>query len=274
MSPASVRTALILLFPLYSHSHAAFEASVAGPRSVSLGNAMVATPPDGWTPFTNPAGLAFCHVLSLGAFHDPGLFGLPELSISGVALSIPVGRVGLAVSADWFGWDLYRETSLQVAFGREVSSAIGLGVRCRMNRLTIRGYGSCTAFTFDLGIRIECSRSLAIGGVLTNVTSAVLCDSDEPLPQELRGGIWYAPVPDLHIVVEAGKELLSAPEIRCGVEFDILTELTLRAGIIDAPSIVSGGCAFHLGEFTAEYALSYHWVLGVTHEMGLTVSLP
>jgi hypothetical protein len=279
MSPAAVRFALIpacLLCTcmLSSRSRAAFEVYAAGPRSSSLGNAVVAAPPDGWAAFTNPAGVGFCRFPSIGVFHSPGLFGLVELRLSGCGLSLPVAGFGLALSATWFGWDAYKETSIRIAVAEEAVSGIGLGLRCRIDRLAIRGYGSCTEVTLDLGLRVECSRTLAIGGILTNVGASELQSTGESLPQELSGGIWYAPIPELHIVFEAGKELLSAPEIRCGVEADILEQLTLRAGIVDTPSIVSGGCAIRLGEITADYAFTYHWVLGATHEMGITISLP
>jgi len=274
MPPVAARAALILSFLLSSLSHAAFEISAAGPRSASLGNAVAAAPPDGWTPFLNPAGAAFCGSVSICVFHVPGIFGLAELGFSGAGLSAPLAGAGLAISATGFGWDLYKETSVRLAVAREVSPGLGLGARCLVQRLAITGYGSCTTCSLDLGLRIECSRSLAIGGVLTNVTSTTLHASGELLPQELSGGIWYTPIPELHIAFEAGKEVLSSPEIRCGVEAEILTQLTLRAGIIDAPSIVSGGCAFRLGDITADYAFAYHWVLGTTHEIGLTVSFP
>jgi hypothetical protein len=279
MSPVAVRMALIPVglicsCMLSSRSCAAFEVSAAGPRSFSLGNAIVAAPPDGWAAFTNPAGVAFCRFPGIGAFHAPGLFGLRELCLSGCGLSFPVAGFGLAVSATWFGWDAYKETSFRFAVAKVVASGIGLGLRCQLNRLAITGYGSCTEVTLDLGIRVECSRTLAIGGILTNVGASDLHSSGESLPQELSGGIWYAPIPELHIAFEAGKELLSAPEIRCGVEGDILTQFTLRAGIIDTPSTVSGGCAIRLGDISADYAFTYHWVLGATHEMGITVSLP
>ena len=274
MPSFAARTAMILAVFLCLRSHAAFEVSAAGPRSASLANAIVAAPPDGWAPFMNPAGVAFCRSLSIGVFHIPGLFGLSELRFSGVGLSVPVAGVGLAISATWFGWDLYKETSIRFAVGKEVSSGLGLGLRCQMNRLAISGYGSCTTFTLDLGIRIECSHSLAIGGILTNVTASALQVSTETLPQDLSGGIWYAPIPELHITLEAGKELLSAPEIRVGVEVDILKQLTLRAGIIDNPSVVTGGCAFRAADVTVDYAFAYHWVLGATHEIGLTISFP
>lgn len=274
MPPVAARAAMIAAFFLCSRSYAAFEVAAAGPRSASLGNAVVAAPSDGWAPFMNPGGVAFCRSLGIGVFHIPGLFGLTELPLSGCGLSLPVAGFGLAVSATWFGWDLYKETTIRFAVGKEVSSGLGIGLRSQMNRVAISGYGSRTIFTFDLGIRIECSQSLAIGGEVTNVTSSAMQPSGEVLPQELSGGIWYAPLPELHIALEAGKELLSAPEIRCAVEVDILKHLTLRAGIIDTPSIVSGGCAFHLGDFTADYAFAYHWVLGATHEIGLTISFP
>ncbi len=274
MPPAAARTAMIVAVFLCSRSYAAFEVAAAGTRSASLGNAIVAAPPDGWAAFMNPGVVGFCRSMGVGAFHIPGLFGMTELRVSGCGFALPVAGVGLAISATWFGWDLYKETIFRFAVGKEVSSGLGLGVRCQMNRVAISGYGSCTIVTLDLGIRIECSHSLAIGGQLTNVCSSVLHSSGEGLPQELSGGIWYAPIPELRIALEAGKELLSSPEIRCAVEVDIHKHVTLRAGIIDTPSVVSGGCAFHLGDFTAEYAFAYHWVLGATHEIGLTIFFP
>jgi hypothetical protein len=253
---------------------AAFDHVAAGPRSLALGNAVVAAGPVTWTAFENPAGLATCRASSAGFFYIPGLFGLAELRYSGGTLVLPVAGTGLALTATRFGYDLYNETAIGLAAGRSIVSGIEVGCRFQLNRLAIEEYGSCAAIAVDIGIRIECSGSLSIGGVYSNVTGSALGASGEMLPQELTGGVWYTPIRDLRIAVSAGKEILSAPELRCGVEADIVEWMTLRAGIIDNPSVVSGGCAFRVENIAAEYGLAYHWILGATHAIGLTISFP
>ncbi len=274
MSFHTVFAGVLAVFLREQVTLAAFDHVATGPQSLSLGNAAVASGPAIWTAFVNPAGLAACRSNSAGFFYVPGLFGMSELRYTGGALLLPVAGTGLALTATRFGYDLYNETVIGLAAGRSVVSGLEFGCRFQLNRLAIDGYGACSAVTMDLGIRIICSSSLSIGGAYANVTGSTLGTSGEMIPQELTGGVWYSPVPDLRIAVSAGKEILSAPELRCGVEADIVEWMTLRAGIIDNPSVVSGGCAFRMGDVAVEYGLAYHWILGATHAIGLTISFP
>lgn len=250
---------------------AAFEHSATGPRDLSLGKATIAASADGWAPFVNPGRLAACSLANAVFYHIPGLFGLPELSSSGGGFSFPCQGLGIALSCGWFGSDQYRESNMALGIGGTVYSGLGMGIRMHMNRLSIGGYGSSTVFTIDVGIVLECSENLAIGGTATNVAAATLGRAGESLPQALDAGIWYSPIPAVHLALSTGKEMLFAPEFRCGIEIDAADCLSLRAGFTDTPSTVSAGCAFRLPDFSAEYGFAHHWVLGATHEIGIAL---
>lgn len=255
-------------------SHAAFETTAVGPRSRVLGHSTVSGAADVWAIFGYPAELAVNRPFGAGFFHVPGLFGMNELCFSGGGVSIPVAGAGIGISATWFGGELYRETVLGIAVGREVMPGIGIGFRGRFNRLTISNYGSCSAVTLDVGIRVECMNILVIAGSLTNLTSATLGKSGETLPQELAGSVTYNPDPDLHFSFTAAKELLSPLELKIGVEAGFFEPVTLRAGVSDYPSTLAGGCGIRIGDVSMDYAFVYHWVLGATHEIGVSVCFP
>jgi hypothetical protein len=142
-----------------------------------------------------------------------------------------------------------------------------------MNSIAIHGYGSSTDFTIDAGVQIICSDVFAIGGAVSNVTGETLGQTREAIPQMLSGGVWYTPLVGLSVGISVEKESLYEPSVRCCTEFTPVESIVLRFGMCDVPASVSGGCAVHVLAFTFEYAFGYHWVLGSTHEVGLSFTI-
>jgi hypothetical protein len=254
-------------------SLAAFERAAMSPRAMGLGNAALAASADAWTFFANPADVPFSGSFSAGFFHIPGLFGLGELQFSGGGLALPVDGSGFACAISRLGGRPYSETTLALSFGQELMPGFSVGLSGKMNGLSITGYGSCWDFTVDVGVRVECTKELTVSGLLTNATGTTLGASGEELPQELTGGIAYTPVAGVSCMVTASKELLMPLELRCGIEVDIMEPLNLRAGIVDNPSTVTGGCSIRIGDVSVDYACAYHWLLGMTHEIGISIRL-
>jgi hypothetical protein len=273
--PCRVVTAAVLTLAfMCSRAGAAFEHTGTSPRDLALGKAALAVVDDVWVPFANPGGLATCRSFHAVFSHTPGLFGLAELSCSGAGISFPFQGMGFALSGSWFGSKQYRENSIAVGVGKTVYTGLGIGMQVHMNRLSIQGYGSTAVLTLDLGIVVECSEVLTVGGIATNITAASLGEAGEALPQALDVGVWYSPIAEVHLGIAVGKEMLFSPELRCGVEVDAAECLTFRAGFTEAPSVVSAGCAFRFAEFSVEYGFAHHWVLGATHEIGIVVQFP
>jgi hypothetical protein len=252
----------------------AFERAAVSPRAMALGNAGVVGTADASAFAPNPAELAVTRSFSIWLFHVPGLFGLRELQFSGFGIALSVPGAGLALAASRLGGDLYTETTVVLSIGREVLPGFSLGIAGKLNRLAISGFGSCSDFTVDFGIRVECSKDLTIGGTLTNVSATRLGDSEEELPQELMGGVAYMPISGMIFAFTAVKEMLTPLELRCGIEAELIDQLSLRAGIVDYPSSLTGGCGIRMGDVSVDYAFAYHWALGMTHEIGLTINCP
>jgi hypothetical protein len=257
-----------------SSGEGAFESNQAGPRSLALGNASIPLGGGVWNCFENPAGLAQPHRTGAGFFYQPGLFGLPELATFGAGVSTRVGDVGVAVHAVSFGCALYRETTMGLACGRGIAGTLALGLRARMQRLSIQGYGSAMAIVLDVGARVQCSDMIALAATFDNVASSQLGRTGESLPQQLTCGMMYTPAIPVRLFLSTRKEMLSPLEVHCGIEVEVAEPLTVRFGAIDNPTIVSFGLAVCVTSLTMEYGCSYHWVLGATHEIGITVAIP
>jgi hypothetical protein len=251
----------------------AFELNPADPRTLSLRHACQGFGGGPWACFGNPAGLALSRSTEAGFFYMPGLFGAGELACYGAGLTFPTGEVGMGLMSSVFGFALYKEEVFGFTAAYGVSNGFNAGARCRANRLAIAGYGASTTLTLDVGIQVQCSEEIGIGGTCTNVTSTELGKTGELLPQELSAGICYNPSPYASIFVSAGKELLSSLELCLGVEVKVADPLTLRLGIsAGQPALISGGCGVNIAGVTFDYAYVYHWVLGATHEIGVRVA--
>jgi hypothetical protein len=255
-------------------SPGAFELNPADPRTLALRNVCPGFGVESWGAFGNPAGLAYSRSVQAGFFYMPGLFGMPELACYGAGVTVPIAGISTGVSSTMFGFDPYKERVLGIALGGEVSSGISFGVRCKANGLAVRGYGSSTTLTLDAGICVHCGEDIAFGGICTNVTSSDLGQTGELLPQELSGGICYKPSPGASIFVSLNKEIVSPLELCFGVEAKVAEPLSLRFSVnAERPSVISAGCGVQIAGASFDYAYVYHWILGATHEIGVSVAL-
>jgi hypothetical protein len=266
---------ILLAVSLFSGlARGAFEWAPSGPRALALASACSVPGNGPYACFGNPACLVESPDLAAGFFYQPGLFGMSELAAVGGGVSARFADFGFAFAGTSFGFDLYRETQFTIAAGHDVMWGVSAGMRLRLNILSIAHYGSSAVFTCDVGVRLVCSDNICFVGEFTNLTAAALRANGEQLPQQLRCGILYTPAKSVRLLCSAGKDNIFPLETRFGVEYDIAEPFTLRLGVVDNPSIVTAGCAIRVSGISFDYACAYHWILGPTHELGVSLTVP
>lgn len=239
-------------------------ASVAGMAGSSVAASNI------WAAFNNPAMLAHIESLSAGVNYENRFF-VKELGISSIAGVFPTASGVFGLAFNQFGSNLYSQSFLGLAYGRNFGEHLQAGLRldARYTRLA-ENYGRRTNISFALGFGANLTSDLVLAAVLFNpirIKSAK--QFDEHLPAIYRAGLAYRIEDNLSITIEAEKDIRYKPSLRTGVEYRYKELASLRAGIGINPLNHAFGFGINFGNFTFDIAAVRHEVLGYSPQASI-----
>ncbi|HEY4797604.1 MAG TPA: hypothetical protein VII99_00860 [Bacteroidia bacterium] len=242
--------------------------SPLGARSSGIGGASVSLA-DVWAVQNNQAGLGFQKNISGGIVYENS-FQIKELSMKAAVLAIPVkrGTIGFCVSD--FGYSLYRENKIGLAFGKSFGDKLSAGVMMDYVETKMAEYGKRNSLVAEAGIQTTPLKNLTIGLHIYNLTKTKLTDyNDERIPTIMRLGFNYRFSKKVLVVVETEKNIVKNAIVKAGVEYLPAKALYLRAGISTNPSLSCFGVGINLKQFRVDISTTYHSVLGFSPQVGL-----
>jgi hypothetical protein len=263
---------LFLMCALFcSTALAAFDQVPRGARSAGLGGTMVAVKGDIWGMFVNPACLSPQPWLAVAVEYVPAQFGLWELKRGAVSLArnTPVGVIALAVSG--FGFELYHEHSLGLAFSASYNERFAAGVGLDWYSIGIQGYGNDHAAGIHVGLHVQVVEDVSYGVGIRNLNRPYISRDAESLPQSIAMGLNARPVRNALLALSVGKDAWHPAELRLGLEYALRDLLTLRIGTGSEPANASVGIGFLRSPFCVDYAYVLHPDLGGTHYISLSI---
>uniref|UniRef100_A0A7C4GHK6 PorV/PorQ family protein n=1 Tax=candidate division WOR-3 bacterium TaxID=2052148 RepID=A0A7C4GHK6_UNCW3 len=247
---------------------AAFEFAVADPAGASLAANMAS---GSWqsTFGSNPALLS-CELkwAAAAVFTRPyGLGGLYSGRLD--VMTVPEGTgLGFGCSLASTSFEKYQEHDLTIAAAWDVTPVVTAGVGLHGMGQVWQGEVIDMLGTADVGAVVRLG-TLRLGVVGRRVNSPKLHDESE-LPLLLAVGGSWQPVSDLLLALDLRRE--SAEESAAfGVEFRLIPQMRLRAGLVTAPLRYSGGIGVDVGQFGIDYAWQFDPVLKDTHVVGVEV---
>src|SRR5215210_5975215 len=99
-----------------------------GARSSAIGGAS-STYGDLWSAYNNQAGLGRVKSISAGITNELR-FMVPELSVRGLAIAIPVKKSGVfGLSISYFGYSVYNEKKIGLAYARAFGEKFSAGIQ-------------------------------------------------------------------------------------------------------------------------------------------------
>lgn len=241
-----------------------------GARSAALGHASVSLN-DLWAMQHNQSGLAYLKKVSAGASYE-NRFLVPELNFKALALALPTkeGIFGLSISS--FGYALYNQNKYGLAYGKAFGEKISAGIQldCFTTQIA-EGYGHRTLFAVEAGIQAKPINNLTIGFHLFNPTLSKV--NIDYIPTVIRIGFNYKFSDKVFVAFETEKGINVKQAFKMGMEYSLIKELYLRAGISTNPSLNAFGFGFNFKQFKLDFATSFHPVLGFTSTMGLSYEM-
>jgi hypothetical protein len=259
-----------LLFSVCSFALIASENQLAGARSAGMGNASV-TLSDAWSVFHNQAGLARLEKITAGAYYE-NRFLVPELGVKALALAMPTKSGVFGVSLSQFGFSLYNESKVGVAYSMLLSEKVSGGIQLNyLNTFIGEGYGNRGVFTGEAGVQAEVAPGLIVGAHIFNPFRVRLAHyANERIPVIMRLGLGYKISEKVLLCAETQKNSDLKPIVRVGMEYHITEQLYLRAGVSTNPSMNTFGAGLNLKNFRFDFSSSIHSVLGYSPQISLT----
>ena len=266
----SFLSALALLFIHTPASLSQSDNFALGSRAASLGNAY-SMESDIWSVQHNQAGLGFYPHFSIG-FHHENKFIVPENNLHALALTLPVNAGTFGFSYTYFGFSLYNESKLGVAFGKQFGNGFAGGIQLNFHHNYLEGqYGERNALSIEGGIQYKANENLVFGAHLFNPTRARISSDQDTIPTIFRSGVSIVPFESLKVLLQVEKRLDMDMRFQTGLEYQLIESLYLRGGLMTKPFTSTFGLGYDMGKISADVAFSHHQILGFTPHFSLQV---
>lgn len=234
----------------------------AGARSMSMGNASV-TFNDVWAYHNNPGALAEVKNFSAGLSYE-NRFLLKELQSQGLAVAIPLKVGVLSFGGHMYGYNRFRSYKGGVGYSLKLAEMVSAGVQLNYQGITLSdGYGSRGNMTAELGVSGKISEKWKFGFSVFNLNRAKLADyEDDRFSTIMRLGSSYLFSKKFLLSIEAEKDLEYAFRFKSGLEYQVVEQFYLRAGVATQPLELSFGFGYHLKKVHIDFGTTYHQILG------------
>jgi hypothetical protein len=243
-----------------------------GARQISIANADVALANDVFTLFNNPAGLAQINWKEVGVYYSPAPFGLTELANGYVAYQQPFSFGSLGIGGMTYGYELYRESKIILGYSYNYDNILFLGAAINYQTYSIQNYGSTGVFYLNLGGLVYILDDLRWGFSTNNINRATVGDQDDQIPVVFSTGFSFEILQNFSLNASLVKDIRYDLSLAFGIDYDIIEYLSLRIGAADNPSKFTAGVGINYSILGLDYAFFTHPDLGLTHQVGLTLS--
>ncbi|MGB9663321.1 MAG: hypothetical protein ACPL25_00165 [Ignavibacteria bacterium] len=244
-----------------------------GSRQSALGYAFTSVADDQWAIYYNPAGLSNLKNFSAGIYYSPAPFGLNELANGSVVIANMFSFGGIGFSASTYGFELFRESKISLAYAKTFYSDFSFGLKVTYNSVSIKNYGNDYSIGIDFGVLSKLSESVQLGFSARNINRPTYGVKKEKLAQIFSGGISYKPAQNFLISAELEKEVRYPFNFKLGLEYLPVKFFALRAGYNTEPNNYFAGIGIFYSNFVFNYSFISNNYLGYTHSFGIDFNL-
>jgi hypothetical protein len=257
-----------LLF-LSLKAHPAGEYTSCGGRAAGMGFCSVAMS-DAWSVFNNPAGLTSVRKTTTGIYFE-NRFLVKEMSLKAIFLDLPVKAGTFGLSFREFGFSLYNEMKVGLAFGKKLGKSFSAGVQLDYLRIHLsEDLGTKNLFTFEIGVQYHINQTVCLGVHLYNPVPVRLASwQNERIPTVISMGLAWKFSEGFLTTVEVEKDIELKPVIKAGLEYHFVKPVFIRIGLSTNPTLFTFGFGVEFGQVRFDFASSYHLVLGYSPQVSL-----
>jgi hypothetical protein len=247
--------------------------SSATPCSSAPANASVAYTKK-WTGFHNPAIISSETNNHVSLNYD-NRFELKELSTKSLSVSFSNALLNCGLALSYFGYKLYNETQIGVAFSREFTSCLSMGIQCNYYNIYFSSdEGNKGSLITQIGLLSKIAPNLQIGFHAYNPTQSKLTisSSEKRIPSIFSLGANYFFNENIRGIIQVDKEIEYPLIWRCGFEYFLLKKFTIRLGGYGNPFTPCIGTSLSHNKFCLNINVERHQILGVNSNVELSYS--
>lgn len=223
---------------------------------------------------SNAASLAYLPQSS-AAIYAERRFGLSSLNGFSFSAGILTKKSAFALHGNYFGYSLFSQSQLSLAYGRPISKKVAVGVQ--FNYYSLRqgnGYGNASSVNASVGTMIHITDKLNAGINIYNPTGSKWSKADdEKIPAQFTFGLGYDVSDKVYISAEIVKEENLPVSVNAGLQYQLNKQFFARAGASTATSSYFASVGFQLDAFRADVAASYQSPLGISPGIMLLFNL-
>lgn len=225
-----------------------------------------------WAVFNNPAGLTSVKVTSgIVGYQTILNFSPFNSALVGFNLPYPIGTLAIGVSR--FGDQLFNTQTINLGFARK-TGIMSLGIKTSISQVNIDGFGKRSVFVSEIGGLAELAPTLTLGTHIYNFTQSLLSPNTlEKIPTIIRLSLDYHPTELLNTYAEIEKDVALNPELKFGLAYRIIDNLTFRTGISTVLKSHSFGSRLIIKRFLIDYAVQVNQGISALHSFGLTYQM-
>lgn len=214
----------------------------------------------------NQGALGFLNNSQFGLFAEQRFAGL-GLGRYAAAGALVTNSGNFAITADYFGYELYNDTRVGVAFGRTLGKYFSAGFQVNYVGTNIPEYGSASTVMIELGLLARLSSKWSIGAHVSNPTQATIGALEEELPSIFSLGVGFRSSEKVFLTAEVEKDIDFKPNFQTGLNYKLNEMVSLRGGFASNPAILSFGVGFKVSNLVIDVASTFHNMLGPSPQL-------
>lgn len=260
---------LLLPLLLFCSIGFGYAQNLLGPKLMGMGNNGAAIA-DLWSVEGNSSGITEIQKATLGLSYAYRFFN-SQLSQQALALVIPLQNNYVGIGIQRYGITAYNELRAGFAYAKKFGEALSIGLKVNYHQIRINNYGQTTGFSIDVGTMYRFSEQWVIGAYFNNPaqqeykTSTVAID----IPSKIQLGISYLASNKVTIATSFSKEIHQAIAATVGIDYQLLSLLSFRAGISVKPFKQYIGLGLFIKKINIDVAIENDPYLGYSSQIAL-----
>ena len=226
---------------------------------------------DAFSVTSNQACLALIKNSGLGVYGERRfLMGVTDMYSS--IFVLPTEKGNFAFQADYFGYKIYNESQLGLAYARSLGPKLDIGIKFNYYSFRIPGYQNSAAVNFEVGAIAHLSDQLHVGIHIYNPVGGKLSKTDlEKTGSIFKFGLGYEAGENFIISAEVKKQENFPVNIHAGIQYNFARQFFARMGISSENEMPYAGAGVSWNNLRLDVSASYHPQLGLSPGLMLIV---
>jgi len=189
-----------------------------------------------------------------------------QLNLYNGSVAYKTRKGAFALHCNYYGFSLYNQMQLSLAYGLQVSDKIDVGVQFNYHSVNQgNGYGKASSINASAGAIFHLTEKIHAGINIYNPGGSKWSKAaDEKIPAQYTFGLGYEVSDKLFISGELVKEENLPTSINAGLQYRFVKQFFARAGVSTATNNLYAGIGLNLLKFRIDFAASFHPQLGVS----------